>query len=69
LRFGGKGQKGGRATHVEAEAEQVEDLVAQAAARVCKGGEAGLFGGDGRGDGLLGLAVDELAKVEGPSSL
>lgn len=54
------------AAYIEAQAQQVEDPEAEAAARVGKGAELRLLVGHGRGQRLLGLAVDELAKIEGP---
>lgn len=55
-----------RATYIEANSEQVEELLAESVARVCESADLRLVGGDGGREGLLGFPIDEFAKVEGP---
>lgn len=55
-----------RATYIEADSEQVEELPAEFVARVCESADLRLVGGDGGWEGLLGFPIDEFAKVEGP---
>lgn len=51
-------------THAEAYSEEMQELPAELVARLCECANLRLVGGDGRRQRLLGLAIDELAKVE-----
>lgn len=50
---------------LQADAKQGVEFEREVVAKVTEGAGLGLVGGDGWRDGLLGFAVDELAKVEG----
>jgi hypothetical protein len=56
--------KGGVGTCFEANAEQGVELEREVVAEVAEGADLRLIRCDGGWDGLLGFAVDELAKVE-----
>lgn len=62
-----KGGAGGR--YLESNAQEIQDPHSQAPALIKDARDLALVRCQGGRDGLLRLAVDELAKVEGPLSL
>jgi hypothetical protein len=62
---GGEEGKG----YLEADTEQGVELEGEVVTEVAESADLRFVGGYGRGDGLLGFAVDELAKVEGSGLL
>ena len=59
-----KSYLGQERAHLEADTEQRVEFEGDIVAEIAKGADLGFMIGDGGRDGLLGLSVDEFAKVE-----